>query len=241
MGLQTQSVLTPDSFRPMPDGADYRNGMLDLADGSRFSVIDLDVDGASEQLVNFSSALNNITHWVAPQSPAAAEGATLAMTAPALRSTGPSIMWSGWGSPGAGLNALAASQTAISTAVTNWADWYIKYHAVPAKPPAPALPVLTAKDVVRGHRFDVWPIEDHNQTWCSLHQRLGTYVFGSGAPLSLPDGATPGLDEGTTVPGATSEAGMTAPSAQLWVHESGCPLGGLEPGRPPYGQADRPQ
>ena len=220
VSLETQSALTPDSFRPAPDGLDYRNGMLDLADPARFSVIDLDVDGASEQLVNLSQALNNITHWVAPQSSASADGATLAMTTPALRSTGPSIVWSGWGTPGAGLNALAAAQTNISTAVTNWVTWYLKYHKSAVRPPAPALPVLGAVDVIRGHRFDVWPLNDHNQSWCSLHQRLGTYIFGTEAAVALPEGTTPGLDEGTSVPGATSQAGMTAPSAELWVHES---------------------
>lgn len=220
VSLETQSVLTPDTFRPTPDGLDYRNGMLDLADTSRFSVIDLDVDGASEQLVNLSQAFNNITHWVAPQSSASADGATLAMTTPALRSTGPSIVWSGWGTTGSGLNTLAAAQTEINTAVTNWVTWYLKYHRSAVRPPAPALPVLGAVDVIRGHRFDVWPLDDHNQSWCSLHQRLGTYVFGTQAAVALPGGPTPGLDEGTSVPGATSEAGMTAPSADLWVHES---------------------
>lgn len=210
----TSCVLTPTSFRTNPTGPDYGNGMLNLADTSRFSVTDLDVDGAAEQVYDLSTALQNIGSWVQPQSH---DGETLAMTVPALRSSGPSVIWSGWGKVGTGLNQLTARQTTIAGQIQAWVNWHL---APSPKPAAPPLPVLHAEDVIRGHRFDVLPMSDTTPVWRTLHQRVGRYVFGTTAPVALP-AATNGVDEGTSVPTPTTAAGTAnTPPPDMYLHES---------------------
>jgi hypothetical protein len=207
----TNCRLTPSTFRAVPVGPDYGNGMLDLADTTRFSVVDLDVDGASEQFYNFLQSVTNLGAWLDQHAP---DNSTTAMTVPALRSIGPSIVWSGWGTAGSGLNALATRQTNINTAVQQWVTWYLE--ATPGST-EPALPVLQAEDIIRGHRFDVSAVGQPGTTWRSLHQRKGRYVFGTTAPVSLP----PTGDEGIVVPGATTAAGTNgSPPPDLYVHES---------------------
>jgi hypothetical protein len=214
----TSCQLSASGFRAVPAGPDYGNGMLNLADTSRFSVIDLDTDGAAEQLWNVSIAVQNLDGWAAAEPPSD-EGSTMAMTVPALRSTGPSIVWSGWGNAGSGLNQLAARQAAIAQQVSTWVSWAMSPDKVAVK--EPALPVLQAEDIIRGHRFDVLAVAPQSSSWRSLHQRIGRYVFGAGKPEALPPGASAGHDEGTVVPGATTAAGTAAPPPpDLWVHES---------------------
>jgi hypothetical protein len=208
----TNCALTPSTFWavPMSDSDYHQNGMLNLL-GSNFSVIDLDVDGAAEQLQNFLTTLSNVNTWVAKQNPDSTNGSSMAMTVPALRSTGPSIIWSGWG---AGLTGLAARQTNINSAIESWVTWYLQ---PPPKSTQPALPVLQAEDIIRGHRFDVLPVDQSGVPWRSLHWRKGEYVFGTGAPVALPAKG----DEGIVVPGATTAAGtVDPPPPNLYVHES---------------------
>ena len=218
VSLPTSCQLSASAFRAVPAGPDYGNGMLDLADTTRFSVIDLDTDGAAEQVNSLSLGVQNLDGWAAAEPPTD-EGSTMAMTVPALRSTGPSIIWSGWGSLGSGLNQLAARQTAIAQQVSLWISWAMSPDKVAIK--EPALPVLQAEDIIRGHRFDVLAASPQSAGWRSLHERIGRYVFGSGQPEALPPGDKAGHDEGTVVPGATTAAGTAAPPPpDLWVHES---------------------
>ncbi|HLI02029.1 MAG TPA: hypothetical protein VKV06_14670 [Acidimicrobiales bacterium] len=209
VALPIEASLTSSAFRPVPAGPDYGNGMLDLADTSRFSVVDLDVDGASESVTNLSVSLKSLGSWVHPYEQ---DGQQLAVTTPALRSVGPSIFWSGWGGTGSGLNALAAGQTAIQNQVANWVSWDL---APSPKPPEPALPLLHAEDVIRGHRFDVHTQAEPTPAWRSLHQRRGSYRFGTGAATGLG-----GADEGTVVPGATQPSTPSGPLPSLYVHEA---------------------
>lgn len=223
VSMTTRCLLSQAVFRLAPAGPkDYWNGMLDLADTTRFSVNDLDTDGAAEQLWNASQALQNIESFTGLKdadgnSTGQTEpGKTMAMTAPALRTTAPQIVWSGWGGTGSGLSALAARQHALSQAISSWVSWKLNGGA------EPALPVLLAEDVIRGHRFDVLTLSEAVPRWYSLHRRLGRYVFGTRAPVALPAGPGPrGEDEGTTVPGATAAADteVTPTPDDLWVHE----------------------
>jgi hypothetical protein len=218
----TSSQLTASVFRAVPATTDYVDGMLNLADAGTFSVVDLDVDGAAEQLYGLSSALQNIASWVEPQS---LDDATMAMTVPALRSIGPSIVWSGWADMGNGLNELASRQTTISNQVAAWAAWEQLPPLLKAFNPEPPLPVLQAEDIIRGHRFDVFNLSDPAARWRSLHERIGSYAFGSESPVALPAasaGGPGGQDEGVVVPGATSAADTAAtPSPpDLYVHEA---------------------
>lgn len=202
----TNATLSKAAFRPVPRGPDYGNGMLDLADTSRFSIVDLDVDGASEQLYNLSTALQNIQSWVLPEDHT---GQTMAMTVPALRSSGPQIVWSGWAGSGTGLNALTSNQTKINNGVQAYITW-----ALNPVGKAPALPLLQAEDVIRGWRFDVYPSSEPAPAWRSLHQRTGRYLFGN------ENNAVFLADEGTTTPGATAAPNSTSASDDLYVHEA---------------------
>jgi hypothetical protein len=223
VGMTTQCFLTKAEFRAVPAGPkDYYNGMLDLADTTRFSVNDLDTDGAAEQLWNLSLGLQNIESFTELKDEDGFDtgetepGQTLALTVPALRTTGPSIVWSGWGTAPGGLNALAVRQQNITEQVGNWVTWYLHGGV------DPGLPVLVAEDIIRGHRFDVLTLSEAIPRWRSLHERNGTYIFGTNSPVPLPAGApTPGQDEGTSVPGATSAANtdLTPTPDDLWVHE----------------------
>jgi hypothetical protein len=122
-------------------------------------------------------------------------------------------VWSGWGgttSSTGSLDALAQRQSALQDAVSNWVTWY--QHAEP-RPAEPPLPVLLAEDIIRGHRFDVHSEWEPTPAWRSLHQRAGTYTFGTSVTTTF-------QDEGTVVPGATQPTTKSGPLPDLYVHES---------------------
>jgi hypothetical protein len=213
VALQVQAELSSDRFFPSPAGPDYGNGMLDLADASRFSVIDVDVDGAAESLTNLAISVQSLRSWLAPLGQS---GATLSMPVPALRSIGPSIVWSGWGSATSttgSLNALAKRQTDLQGAVTDWANWYLGGR----QGSEPSLPTLRAEDIIRGHRFDVHTLAEPKPAWRSLHERVGSYTFGAPSGAQITETFQ---DEGTVVPAATQPATTKGPLPDLYVHES---------------------
>ncbi|HMK97069.1 MAG TPA: hypothetical protein VK425_05935 [Acidimicrobiales bacterium] len=211
--MSTQAELSADRFLASPSGPFYRLNMLELSQSPPFSVIDLDVDGAAESLTSTAISVQSLASWLKPlEQP----GAGVSVPVPALRAIGPSIVWSGWGASsthgGTGsLNALAYDQTQIQNAVTDWVNWYLQPEP---KPPGPALPVLQAEDIIRGHRFDVY--DETEPAWRTLHARNGTYTFGTGASAIT----TTVQDEGMVVPGATQPTSQSGTSPQLYVHES---------------------
>jgi hypothetical protein len=227
VGMTTRAFLTKAEFRTVPAGPkDYYNGMLDLADTSRFSVNDVDTDGAAEQLWNASLALQNTENFANLKDPNGdptgqfVPGQTMGMTVPALRTIGPAVVWSGWGGMGSGLNALAVRQQNITTQVGSWVSWVLGGKVGPA----PSLPVLLTEDVTKGHRFDVFTVSEAIPRWWSLHRRLGSYLFGTDKAVALPAPSplgTTGEDEGVSVPGATSAANTEIEPTpdDLWVHE----------------------
>ncbi|HUB71072.1 MAG TPA: hypothetical protein VL984_11670, partial [Acidimicrobiales bacterium] len=68
----------------------------------------------------------------------------------------------------------------------------------------------------RGHRFDIFDETEPAASWRSLHQRDGSYIFGTGAAAVT----TTSQDEGMVVPGATQPTTSSGTSAHLYVHES---------------------
>jgi hypothetical protein len=203
----------PTSLSVPPDGTfpDYINGMLNLADGSRFSVTDLDVDGAAQQVSMLSNVLTTVQSYQYALDTLGV-GQSMALALPNLRSSGPAVVWSGWA---ASLIALTANQTTYQTALE-------KYIANP-NPAVNPLPVFRAEDLIRGHRFDVYTAAgDYNtqaqevQSWFSLVQRIGAYTLGDptngAASLAV-------QDEGVVSPGASQVAGVDFPPPDLYIHE----------------------
>jgi hypothetical protein len=198
--LRTVALMSDSRFAAAPLTNDYTNGMLDLSDKKRFSVVDLDVDGAAESVSHLVTSLGALENWVAPLGKAS-KGALISVPLPALRSTGPAIVWSGWGqpvppnapvesggvllSPSGTLSAAAVRQKYYSDKIEAWVAWYRQNVLGKTSPPhtyliGPEIPALCADDLVRGHRFDVLDVSQGGETWQSLHQRFGNYTFGTG-------------------------------------------------------------
>ncbi len=200
----TACLLTPTVFRTQPLGKlDYGNGMLDLADTKRFSVTEVDVDGAGMKLNALSIKLNTVNAFHAPGG-ADSVGQQMALTLPALRSVGPTIVRSGWA---AALQALTARQQTLNQQLEQW----LQTGSGP-------LPTFMAEDVIRGHCIDVLCTAEAASGWRSLHQRQGTYQLGAGGPYTLTAD-----DEGPTVPSATKDdpqAAQLVESPLLYVHEA---------------------
>lgn len=229
----TACTLLPAVFQatPSPGSSDYGNGMLDLADTTRFSVNDLDVDGAAQLLGSLNSSLNETLAFQAALGEVGA-GQSMAVSLPALRTSGPSLVWSGFSDE---LGALTTRQSALATALA-------KHLAHPLNPADP-LPTFYAQDLIRGHRFDVYPADDSDPRWYSLHQRQGSYSFGPDAgpgatpadSLLLP--AVDSVDEGFVTPGATQAVGGSPASNDLYIHEEICRWAGWSLAAPRVGSA----
>ena len=215
----TAATLSAASFEPTPSGTEYVNGTLNLGGDSAFSVTDLDVEIAADRLSSLSAALVSITDFpTTPFNPNPDnnqyQGAHTALTVPAVRSIGPTLLWSGYGNPLPGSTspspfaALLAGQASIQQALTAWL----------ASPSDATLPTLYAEQVTRGHRFDVYTASESTPTWRGLCGRNGTYTFGpsSSSPLAFSV-----ADEGIVTPAASQLAGtVVAPPPALNVLET---------------------
>jgi hypothetical protein len=193
----TRCIVTPATFIAAPRGPDYGNGMLNLADTTRFSVVDLDTDTAALKLV----ALNENMQL---------DFAVETQPVPSLKSDGMSIEWWGFGTTAGALSDLLTHQKHRNSAI----EAYVKA----AKPrPASLLPEFDAEDVIRGHRIDV--ATPSNATgWQSLHFRKGHYRLGSKSDSTLT--GVVAVDEGFVAPAGSQAAGTKAPpKPDLWVHE----------------------
>jgi hypothetical protein len=206
--LTTLPGQTVSTFLPRPrSGVDYQNGMLDLADTTRFSVSELDVDGAAQQIAAFSQVLGEVNTYQESIGPLAAHQ-SMGVTPPSLRSTGPALSWSGWANQ---LQKLATQSWNNNGNLKN----YLAGQAA-------ALPVFYTEDIVRGYRFDVYTASEASPQWLSLHQRSGLYGFGEVADCLAPDAVNlpvSALDEGFAVPGVSQVAGVANPSNDVWMHE----------------------
>jgi hypothetical protein len=208
----TAATLEPTTFRPTPQGPDYRNGMLTLNDTTRFSVTDLDTDLAADRLDSLSVALQ--TGQTAQLEQASdsylgdAPGST-ALTVPALRSAGPQVIWTGFATGDfAGFAGLLDGQKTLQTGLTSWL----------ASPITANLPVIYAEQLMRGHRFDVYTASEETPAWRSLCGRYGRYTFG---PSTSDPIVVYHVDEGTVSPGASQKSGTVGPPpTDLYVHES---------------------
>lgn len=209
----TSATLTADVFgpNPTPGSPDYGNGMLSLNDTSRFSVTDIDVDTIGDRLQALSLGLQSMqaTHSQSlGESYDEAGGWTAAVTVPALRSIGPSVIWTGYATAAyAGFAGLLDGQHSLASDLQTWLS-----DPVPSN-----LPTVHVEQLIRGHRFDVYSASDEAPNWWSLCGRIGTYTFNDGSDSAI---SFTQSDEGVIQPGAAQQAGVPTPVQSLNVHES---------------------
>jgi hypothetical protein len=207
-----------------PGTVDYTNGMLDLADTSRFSVTTLDVDGASMRMATTTQAMASVIGFEDDLG-VLSQGETISVPLPAIRSTGAAVVYTNFATA---LMKQLKRQTQIAGAVQT----YISTKSTSALNAAPF--PLYAGDIMRGHRFDVYTASDPNPAWQSLHQRYGSYSFGPGAGASTPNYTI--ADEGFTSHSA-SQAVPAPSSPTLYIHEEICRWRGWSLNAPRYGGA----
>lgn len=210
----TMTTYSASEFQPAPQGTDYANRMLALNDASRFSITDVDLDLAGDRLLSFCASLSfledaqqnaggrNDTRYggFAPGS--------AAVTLPALRTSGPQLLWNGYlNSSLTGFGALLSAQASLNSEYQTWLE----------DRSTNPVPVLYAENVVRGLRFDIYTSSDASPQWLSLHGRSGTYLFGADGGSQVGFDA---VDEGFTIPSASTPAGTSTPSESFRVHES---------------------
>jgi hypothetical protein len=205
----TAATLTSTIFQATPSGTEYSNGTLVLGGNTAFSVTDLDVEIAADRLGSLSAALVSTGAFkTTPSNPnpddRVYDNAQTALTVPALRSIGPTLLWSGYGKPLPGgpsqspFAALLAGQASIQQALTAWI----------ASPTPANLPTLHAEQVTRGHRFDIYTASEATPAWRGLCGRVGTYTFG---PNSSSPPTFTVADEGIVTPAASQLAGTVKP------------------------------
>lgn len=196
LALYTQTVLTSTQFQPAKRSTannDYKNGMLDLSDTSRFTVIDLDHDLTVDRGRSFGTALQQLQTSSLP-----ATGSSFSAALPSPRSSGPTLVWTDFGDY---LQQTATAQANLEAKLQGFLTGN-----------AATTPTVYAEDLIRGHRFDVYTASDPSPTWCSLMGRTGNYTFGSGGTNAIT-----AVDEGVVVPAATSDPADSADN--LFVSE----------------------
>lgn len=211
----TACTLSPSDFitQPAAGSTDYANRMLNLADQTRFSVTELDVDGAAQSVQALALSMQSLQAYQASLG-ALGQYQSYSMALPALRTTGPSVIWTGFADE---LGTLMTNQDTLNTALQKYL----------AKPSLSKLPVFHAPDVTRGHRIDVYSPDDPTPQWRSLHQRSGQYSFGplAGTGAQAQQYANLALsnatDEGFVTPGASQQAPTVSPPPppDLYIHE----------------------
>ncbi|MDD5718845.1 MAG: hypothetical protein PHQ53_04080 [Candidatus Krumholzibacteria bacterium] len=189
---RTHTLLNAGHFQPVPrthpKPGDFRvaDGLLDL-DPKTFSFVQTDVDGSGIKVTNFARSL--LTLRGAPDQqldPVTKQKREIG--APALRNAG---------------LVLVHNQRA---------DMLKNSIARQGQFNAAAQPELSAEDLVRGYRIDIW--DDVSKRWHSLCQRTATYAIDNGAVvIAVPD------EEGTVRLAATTSPDPASNPDIIWLHE----------------------
>ncbi|MGO9911698.1 MAG: hypothetical protein ACLPQS_11120 [Acidimicrobiales bacterium] len=209
----TACLLTSSTFfaAPAAGSTDYENGMLNLADATRFSVTELDVDGAAQQVYAVASSFSSVQSYQENLG-SLGQDETYSFSLPTLRSTGPKIVWTGFAND-------------LVTQIENQNTYLDKIATYVANPTKHSPPTFHAPDLIQGHRIDVLPVDDPNPQWMTLHRRAGDYTFGplagtgeqaaQYAALEIDDV----IDEGFVGPGVSQPVNPSPPDPNLYIHE----------------------
>ena len=175
--LYPRTMTAGLAFRPLerPVNPDLAGGYFRLG-GPDYSVVEVDLDGATLKALNFAGALRNALVHGAADTPKA-------YALPSLRSAGLSVARRA--------NAYALGMSFVSANQTN--------SQLQSSPP----PTLYGEDLTRGFRIDVW--DNHSLSWHTLCARVaspasGGYLVGD-PPVVVP---VPAGDEGWVQLGTTS-------------------------------------
>jgi hypothetical protein len=185
--------------------SDVSSGMLLLSGTDQYEVVEVDVDGAAEKLLDFASNLARIAFARATSTIDTPQNYGL----PSLRSAGFSCARVG--------RAVRLVSTFQQATQNNG--------AIVANPQSPSV-ILQADDVTRGFRIDVWT--SLSGKWHSLFFRDGTYNFLNG-PLSRQFS-----DEGFVTVATSQSADGSSPDLRLpesLFRWAGWSLAARRPGR----------
>jgi hypothetical protein len=194
--LSPKTITTGLPFRPAerPTAPELAGGYARVG-GPEYTVVEVDVDGATTKAVNLAESTRNALAHRAADTPSS-------YALPSLRSAGLSLARGG-NAYALGLRLLSANE--VNTQLQS------------NQPP-----VLYAEDVTRGYRVDVW--DDFSNAWHTLCARVaapgtGGYLVGS-PPTAVP---VPPGDEGWIQLGTTSAPGSpnpTGPSGDQKIPET---------------------
>jgi hypothetical protein len=200
---RTRALLDANRFqalpRPNPQPGDYRmvDRLLDL-DPKQFFLLQSDVDGAGLKVMNFARTLARLK-----QAPVQRLDPTSKherdMGAPALRNAGLMLVHDNrWSMLKNNFSRQKLFNTAAETLQNGGA----------AKPP-----ILSAEDLVRGYRIDIW--DRTTGRWRSLCQREADYDINSGKVV-----INVGEEEGTVRLAATKSPDPASNQNVVWLHEA---------------------
>lgn len=176
--------------RPNPHAHDYQvsNGLLRL-DRKRFTLLQVDVDGAGLKTMNIARSLRRIEHKQDQKDPTSRH--ERAMGVPALRNAGLMLVQRHRGS---GLEKTFGRAKSVNNKVESNQS-----------------PELYAEDLVRGFRVDVW--DDRSKLWHSLCERTARYEISGLPPIEVD------REEGTVRLAATQSADENSNPDMIWLHE----------------------
>lgn len=156
---ETAYRLDSSTFAARSNDPELVNGMLDLSDTLRVSVVDVDLEAAALKVMQVANDLSRALEE---------DGGEREMAMPALSTAGLSITRAGLA------EGLVKRLKRSDELRAVWRDY--------SRGLAPVMPVLFMEDLVRGYRVDVW--DSQSQKWHSLCGRVGTYtVDGVTEPL----------------------------------------------------------
>lgn len=186
---RTRYDLSAERFTAAPksEGPDLDAGLLKLDDGDRFDVIQVDPDSAAIKAMQYADTVTRRVSLMAAVPVRAAGPDTAPM--PSLHSSGISVARNG--------RAYHLTQM-FAAARRNNDDMEASKDVV-----------LSAEDILRGYRIDVWDSE--GKKWHSLCRRHGTYEF-------LDAGVTREFDDEGWISTAVTKAADNS-SPDLAVHE----------------------
>ena len=212
---RTRTILDSKQFRALTrkvqQQGDFRvlDGLLDL-DPKVFSFVQMDVDGAGIKVTNFARSLLTIAGSPDRQlelDPVSKQKRELG--APALRNAG---------------LVLVHSQRADMLKNTFGLQNQFNTDAG-----SPSPPVLSAEDLVRGYRVDIW--DDGSKQWHSLCERTAHYEISSGAMIiDVP------IEEGIVRLAATTSSDPASNPGIIWLHETLVAWAGWSLCAPPPGR-----